>query len=217
MALSVAVHGLLLIVLLRSPNPNFVKPSSIVAGRNGTAATQIYWLSERDDHSADSGEGKASSTEQSKPNQQPKLAWQTERETAKRKGKRTVVLAMAQEDSSAQDVGGQHMAPPVGSPFGSLTYGTPFGTEVRPAYPVFGSDPVADAGELPSGFEGDVVVEVTIDEQGNIVAKSVIHSVNQVLDAKSLAALANWRFRPATRNGVPIASKHDVYFHFRSR
>ena len=80
-----------------------------------------------------------------------------------------------------------------------------------------GSDPVADPGELPLGFEGDVIVEVTIDDQGNIVGKSVIQGINPALDSKSLSALANWRFRPATRNGAPIASKHDVYFHFRSQ
>jgi hypothetical protein len=26
--------------------------------------------------------------------------------------------------------------------------------------------------------------------------------------------LENWRFRPATRDGVAIPSKQDVYFHF---
>jgi outer membrane biosynthesis protein TonB len=45
----------------------------------------------------------------------------------------------------------------------------------------------------------------------------VIQGINPALDSKSLSALANWRFRPATRNGAPIASKHDVYFHFRSQ
>jgi TonB family protein len=211
---SMAAHCLILYVLLRSPNPTFVKASSIVAGKDGTAVTQIYWVTERDDHSKDSGDGEASSQEASKTKQRAKLELQ--RETAKKKAQHTVELAKAEEDSSAQDRGGQHQATPAGSPFGSLAYGTLFGLEVRPAYPVTGADPIADPGELPSGFEGDVIVEVTIDEQGNVIAKSVIQSINPTLDAKSLAALANWRFRPATRNGVPIASKHDVYFHFRA-
>jgi TonB family protein len=212
---SIAAHCLILYVLLRSPNPIFVKSSSIVAGKNGTAATQIYWVTERDDHSKDSGEGEASSHDASKTKQRAKL--ELRRETAKKKPQHTVELAKAKEDSSTQDLGGQHRAAPAGSPFGSLSYGTLFGLEVRPAYPITGSDPIADTGELPSGFEGDVIVEVTIDEQGNVIAKSVIQSLNPALDAKSLAALASWRFRPATRNGVPIASKHDVYFHFRAR
>ena len=210
---SIAAHAAILLALLKAPGPTFVKPSSIVAGHNGTAMTQIYWITERDDPSKDSGEGALASNEPSRTQQTSKLEWQR---PAKKKISKPVELAKAAEDTSAQDRGGQHQAAAAGSPFGSLTYGTLFGLEVRPAYPLMGSDPVADPGELPAGFEGDVIVEVTIDELGNIIAKSVIQGISPALDAKSIAALANWRFRPATKSGVPIASKHDVYFHFRS-
>jgi outer membrane biosynthesis protein TonB len=37
------------------------------------------------------------------------------------------------------------------------------------------------------------------------------------LDQKVLAALENWRFQPATHNGVAIASKQDAIFHFHAR
>jgi TonB family protein len=67
-----------------------------------------------------------------------------------------------------------------------------------------------------SGQEGDVVVEITIDAQGNIVQKVVIQSLGPAVDQKVLAALENWRFRPATQNGVAIPSKQDVYYHFKS-
>jgi TonB family protein len=210
---SVAAHSMILLALLRSPIPTFVKPASIVAGRNGTAMTQIYWVTERDDPSKDSGEGDASSHEASRTDHRSKLEWQR---PAKKKFRKAVELANSADDSSAQDRGGQHQAAAAGSPFGSLTYGTLFGLEVRPAYPVMGSDPIAEPGDVPAGFEGDVIIEVMIDVQGNIIGKSVTQGINPALDAKSMAALANWRFRPATRNGVPIASKHDVYFHFRA-
>ena len=42
----------------------------------------------------------------------------------------------------------------------------------------------------------------------------MIQSLAPAVDSKVLAALENWRFRPATRNGAPIASKQDVYYHF---
>ena len=87
------------------------------------------------------------------------------------------------------------------------------GDEIRPALPVSSSDPVVDAADLPPS-EGSVIVEVTIDEKGNIVRKSVIESLTPAIDAKVLAALENWRFLPATRNGVAIPSKQDVYYHF---
>jgi TonB family protein len=55
---------------------------------------------------------------------------------------------------------------------------------------------------------------VTIDEKGNIVQKVVIQSLAPAVDSKVLEALDNWRFRPATRNGLAIPSKQDVFYHF---
>jgi protein TonB len=58
---------------------------------------------------------------------------------------------------------------------------------------------------------------VTIDDKGNITDKKVVESLTPAIDAKVLAALENWRFLPATRNGIAIPSKQDVYYHFRAR
>jgi TonB family protein len=100
-----------------------------------------------------------------------------------------------------------------GSPLGTVLEGPLTGEEVRPALPVVSPDPHVAADEL-GGLQGDVIVEVTIDEKGNIVQKVVIQSLAPAIDGKVLEALENWRFRPATRNGVAIASKQDVYYHF---
>ena len=205
---AIAVHVILLAAMLRSPSPTFVKYSSVVAGNHGTAVTEIYWPHQFDDRTKDSAA--THNPDSKEPETNPtRLEFRRPR-----REKRPVEIAQAK---SAEEAKGGPQAEHVGSPLGSLSYGSPFGLEVRPAYPIQGADPIAEPGELPSGFEGDVIVEVTIDEQGNIVSKSVIQGINAVLDSKSLAALANWRFRPATKNGVPIASKHDVYFHFKSR
>ena len=42
-------------------------------------------------------------------------------------------------------------------------------------------------------------------------------SLGPALDGKVLAALENWHFHPATRDGVPIPSKQDVVYHFKPR
>jgi protein TonB len=68
--------------------------------------------------------------------------------------------------------------------------------------------------KLPRGFEGDVIVEVTIDEQGKVTNKILVRGLGNGLDEQAIAVLENWRFRPATRDGVAIPSKQDVYFHF---
>ena len=72
--------------------------------------------------------------------------------------------------------------------------------------PVFGSD--------AAGIEGDVVVEITIDETGTIVQKVVVQSLGPSIDARVLGALEKWHFTPASKNSVPIPSKQDVYYHF---
>jgi len=61
------------------------------------------------------------------------------------------------------------------------------------------------------------VIEITIDESGNIVNRVVVQSLGPAIDGKVLAALENWHFRPATRDGVPIPSKQDVVYHFKPR
>ncbi len=98
-------------------------------------------------------------------------------------------------------------------PFGSLSYGTVNGPEVRPALPVFSPDPILEP-ELRNSASGDVVVEITIDEAGNIVESKVVQSLGPQIDQKVLAAVLRWQFQPATRDGSAIASKQDVYYHF---
>ena len=64
------------------------------------------------------------------------------------------------------------------------------------------------------GNNGDVIVEITIDEQGNVVKTAVLKGIRNDLDQKVIATLQNWRFKPATQDGVPIPSQQDVHFHF---
>ena len=78
-------------------------------------------------------------------------------------------------------------------------------------------EPLVSPDDLRGGSEGNVVIEITIDEAGNIVNKTVVQSLGPAIDAKVLAALENWHFHPATRDGVPIPSKQDVVYHFKPR
>ena len=68
----------------------------------------------------------------------------------------------------------------------------------------------------PSGVEGDVIVEVTIDAQGNVVEMKLLQGIGYDVEQKVLAVLQRWHFRPAMRDGVTIASQHIVHFHYPS-
>jgi TonB family protein len=103
-----------------------------------------------------------------------------------------------------------------GSPLGTMIDGPIRGHDVRVAYPVVFPDPPVVRGELPPGLKGDVIVEITIDAQGAVVETRVLEAIGHGIDEKVVAALRQWRFQPATLDGTPVASKHDVHFHFPS-
>ena len=194
LGVSLAVHFLFLGWILHSPAPIFVAPSSIVRGQSGSYLTRIYF-------------GGDSGVSQEKP--KPSLTWQRppKKATAHSLEPPLAKLEMGNETASNRPSG-----PAAGSLYGSLSYGTLTGPEIRPALPIVSPDPVF--GSDAAGIEGDVIIEITIDETGTIVQKLVIHSLGPAVDERVLAALEKWHFAPASKNGVPIPSKQDVYYHF---
>lgn len=198
---SLALHGALLAWLLHSPAAILVSPNAIQQGKNGRAVTEIYWTEQ-------------SSSEGQRTLEKTNLVWkEPPREKHPRprteappdQGPKDTAISASKVDSAA---------PGVGSPYGSLSYGAVSGSEVRPAIRILGSEPFLESDDLAGISEGNEIIEITIDGQGNIVEKIVVQSLGARVDARVMAALEDWRFRPATRNGVPIPSKQDVYYHF---
>ena len=98
---------------------------------------------------------------------------------------------------------------------GSSFQGFATGRNAVPALPQVFPDPVIYPWQL-SGIQGDVIVEVTIDSQGSVTETRLLQSLKQEIDDKVIATVRNWRFKPATVDGVAITSRQDVYFHFPS-
>jgi protein TonB len=121
--------------------------------------------------------------------------------------KRTNVLEEAEKPSNPAEAGSEQ---------GSAYDGLSGGDEVKPALPVAFQDLRISRSELPSGLQGDVIVEITIDAQGIVVAERLLQGLGHGVDERVIAVLRDWRYHPATRNGVPIPSKYDVHFHFPS-
>ena len=107
-------------------------------------------------------------------------------------------------------------APRAGTEYGSLSQGISSGTEARPALPLVFPDPAVFPWQLPKGLQGDVIVEVTIDEQGAVTETRLLQSLELGIDEKVVATVRNWRFKPATVDGVAISSRQDVHFHYPS-
>lgn len=102
-----------------------------------------------------------------------------------------------------------------GSPLGTVVDGPITGHEVHIALPVY-PEPQVDRANLPRDLVGDVVIEVTIDSQGNVIDTKVVKSIGPDIDEKIEATLRRRHYQPATLDGAPVASHQDVHFHFPS-
>ena len=103
-----------------------------------------------------------------------------------------------------------------GSPFSRVPGSPMTSDEVVPAFPVVYPDPPVSHADVPSGVQGDVIVEVTIDSQGNVVETKLLQGIGYGIEQKVLEVLQRWHFHPAVRDGVNIASQHIVHFHYPS-
>jgi len=207
---SVAAHGLLLLWLLHPASPKLVAPSFVVNGDHGTYVAHLYWANQQTQVKTEASPGTSAADSRQQLNAH--LSWKRRMKSA-RATERELPRPKIGLDDQTTAPGQTAQARPAGSPLGTVLEGPLTGEEVRPALPVVSPDPHVASDELGS-LQGDVIVEVTIDEKGNIVQKVVVQSLAPAIDSKVLEALENWRFRPATRNGIAIASKQDVYYHF---
>ncbi|HET9307067.1 MAG TPA: energy transducer TonB [Candidatus Sulfotelmatobacter sp.] len=213
---SCAVHGLLLAWMLRSPEPVRLIPNSLALGQNGRSVTRLYWSSKNPDDSSHSSSDLATQRYRHERLGQ-KLTWKAPAQLPKLPlPQMPVAQAEAADNSKTQTLSALGHGAQAGVPYGSLYHGSLTGDEIRPALPTATSDPVVWPWQLPPSA-GNEVIEIVIDERGEIVNKTVLQSLGPDIDSKCLAALENWHFQPATRNGRPIPSKQDAIFPFRAR
>jgi TonB family protein len=212
LSVSLTLHGLFLVFLLHAPTAMVISPSLTLAGKNGTSVTQLYWQPAARSAPAPKSQATAERTRHQQVTAAA-LRWNRARSQEKANPPDASLTETAAA-SNANSPAAANPIRPAGSPYGSL-YSGAVGHEVRPALPVASAEPAVSPADLVGGIEGSVVVEITIDDKGNIVEKTVIQSLRPAIDAKVLAALENWHFMPATRDGVAIPSKQDVYYHFK--
>lgn len=213
---SITVHALALAWLLHAPEPRLLNPNSVAYGQNGTSVTRLYWSSQNPDDSSHSSSDLATQRYRHQRLGQ-KLKWNAPQNAAKLTALETPVSkAEAEDKAKTQTLSALGHGAQAGATYGTLAQGSLYGNEIRPALPITTSDPSVWPWQLPAS-PGNEVIEITIDERGEITNKVVLHSLGPDIDDKCLAALENWHFHPATRNGTPIPSKQDAIFPFRAR
>jgi len=65
------------------------------------------------------------------------------------------------------------------------------------------------------GVSGVVAVKVLIDETGSITECAVVKSTDARFDDAALKAVKKWKFKPAQKDGAPVAIKIIVPIQFQ--
>jgi TonB family protein len=200
-AASFGLHCAVLLFLVYRAAPVFVMPSDVDHGIPGSSGSvSIVYLAPVGPERTNSAAEKPAfalhtSATAPKPPQVKSQAQQPDVPT--------------QQDAHEQTARG-------GSPWGRVPGSPVTGDEVVPALPEVFPDPPVSRADLPTGVEGDVIVEVTIDAQGNVIETKLLQGIGYGVEQKVIAVLQRWHFRPAMRDGVTIASQHIVHFHYPS-
>jgi periplasmic protein TonB len=85
---------------------------------------------------------------------------------------------------------------------------------IQIAFTTYSPSPAPDLSGLPRGLQGDVVIDVTIDSSGRVSELAVLHTIGYGIESSVLNTLKTWTFRPATKDGTPIASVQELHFHY---
>ena len=198
---SFAAHLLALLVLTYHSKPISVMPSDVALGTPGSSGSVVYLAPTGPEHKQVPAEKPKLQANASAP---PKVV---PRRSVPEVPENETGAETAKLDATAQ----------AGSLYGTRVPGAPLtGHEIIPALPQVFPDPAVSRSDLPPGVQGDVVVEVTIDENGNVIELKLIRGIGYGVEERVLATLKKWHFRPASRDGATIASQHIVTFHYPS-
>lgn len=199
MMLSLAIHIGLLVMVCWPVQPAFIRPVWLARGENGGATpNSVALYLPQDIRFAE------------RPAERPLLslpATSRQKQLARvRLHKRSNVLDNDKPATRAE----------AGSALGTSIDGAAEGDEVKPGFAIRFTDPRIGRSQMPTGMQGDVIVELTIDTEGNVVEERLLQGLGHGIDEMVIATLRDWHFRPATRNGVAIPFKYDAHFHFPS-
>jgi len=64
-------------------------------------------------------------------------------------------------------------------------------------------------------MEGASLLRAKVDKQGRVSEVNVTRSLDQRLDQTAINAVKRWKFKPAMRDGKPVASCISVEVDFR--
>jgi TonB family protein len=89
------------------------------------------------------------------------------------------------------------------------------GGNVIPPVPVYNPNPPYTDSARNAKYSGVVMLLLTVDAQGNVVGAQVIKAAGYGLDESALNTVRTWKFKPATKDGVPVRARVSVEVSFK--
>jgi TonB family protein len=89
------------------------------------------------------------------------------------------------------------------------------GGEVTPPEKIGGEAPVYTEEARQARVQGVVILEAIIDEKGDVANIRVLKQLPLGLDKVAVAAVSTWKFKPATRDGVPVKVYYTLTVNFQ--
>jgi|SRR5690242_11790127 len=86
--------------------------------------------------------------------------------------------------------------------------------DVTPPKPVFSPEPEYSSEARRFDIQGTVVLRVVIDKQGRVTKPRIIRPIGLGLDEKAIAGVQQWKFKPATLKGQPVAAEMAIEIAF---
>lgn len=206
-AASFCLHAVAVAILLYHPAPMVLQPSVAVRGDGGgSRVTTLAYIAPG---------ATISQTAQDSEDEIRNDRLTVPRQPRKRKVRKSETPKPGPTVTAESVVSSKELRP--GSPgfvLGSAAFGFSSDHDVRIALPVVAPDPPVIRSGLPDWIRGDVIVEVTINEKGSVTETKILSAVGFGVEQKIVETLLQWRFTPATYDGLPVASRQDVRFHF---
>jgi TonB family protein len=88
--------------------------------------------------------------------------------------------------------------------------------EIAEPSPLKKVDPKYPPTLIADHVEGEVILYAVIRRDGSVDGIQVVHGIDELLDANARRALAQWKFRPAERNGEPVDLEAIVHIPFHA-
>ena len=66
-------------------------------------------------------------------------------------------------------------------------------------------------------YSGSVMLSIVVNTDGKAEDIKVVKSLGMGLDEKAVEAVRKWRFKPAMKDGTPVAAKVPIQVTFRLR